>query len=194
MSLLDYAASTGANVKLDWAAAGWVTPPTSDGTLDIIVRAVGTAESENTFGRRVGPKGEQVVPKYIGKNVLLCELAEIPAACKLGVSGPGLVSALARAMPELDLQWPWGLDHPTESENRVEPVDLDAPMLVSIRWTGKRKADVGEYDTYQVTRINVDDVAGFIADYRARGRTLGHRPAEVRADGQDPDEKDQFPF
>jgi hypothetical protein len=194
MSLLDYAARTGANVKLDWAAAGWLTPPTSEGALDLIVRAVGTAESENTFGRRVGPKGDQVVPKWIGKNVLLCELAEIPAACKLGVSGPGLVSALARAMPELQLEWPWALEHPTQSEHRVEPVELYAPILVSIRWTGKRKADVGEYDTYQVTRINVDDVAGFVAAYRARMRLQGHVPAEVRADAQDPDDEDRFPF
>jgi hypothetical protein len=193
MSLLDYAARTGASVKLDWAAAGWVTPP-ADGTLDLIVRAVGTAESENTFGRRVGPKGEQVVPKFIAKNVLLCELAEIPAACKLGVSGPGLVSALARALPELELQWPWALEHPTDSENRVEPVELDEPMLISIRWTGKRKAEVGEYDTFQVTRINVDDVTGFIAAYRGRRRLTGLDADGVQASHQDPDEKDPIQF
>ena len=188
MSLLDYAARTGANVKLDWAAAGWVSPPT-DGTLDLIVRAVGTAESENTFGRKVGPKGEQIVPKFIGKNVLLCELAEIPAACKLGVSGPGLVSGLARAMPDLDLQWPWPLDGATPIENRIDPVTLEKPILISIRWTGKRKADVGEYDTFQVTRIDVDDVVGFVAAYRARA-LAGRETVEHRI-GEDPE---QIPF
>ena len=164
MGMIEFAGETGQTVEHDWISAPFITPPESAGAyLDAVVLGRTVAWSENRFGRKVGAKDAATTPPVLETDVLLCEHARSGIPFRLAVRGAGLVSGLCRHVKDID--WPRGGNEPKE---RPAPVMFDVPILISIRCTGTRKADVFEYLNYSVGEVICDDVDAFVADYRRK--------------------------
>lgn len=179
--MMEFAGNRGCRVEHDWTATAFAKLPEKAGVyLDVVVLGRNIVWSENRFGRRVGAKDASTVPAVLETDVLLCERAENGRPFRLAVRGAGLVSALCRHVQGID--WPRGGCQPDE---HPAPVMFDIPVLISIRCSGTRKADVGEYFAYSVGTIMCDDVHAFVREYREKCAGF---------DTPQPETDDEIPF
>ena len=165
MNMMKFAGETGRQVSHDWPSAPFVKPPETVGHyLDVVVLGLTVVWSENRFGRKVGAKDAATTPPVLETDVLLCEHARSGIPFRLAVRGAGLVPGLCRHVKDID--WPRGGNEP--KEQRPAPVMFNVPILISLRCTGTRKADVGEYVAYSVGEVLCDDVEAFVAEFRRK--------------------------
>lgn len=178
MGIKDFAGETGHRIEIDWATAPFLVLPAERGqSVDLVIRGVSRARSDNKFNRAVGEKGARSVPPFVECDVLLCELAERPDAVRVAVRGAGLVAPLKRSTGLGD--WPRAADAPFSEETRPAPAMLEAAQLVTITCHGERTADTGSFHAYTVERVSVvGDPEEFVQGYRASLARAKEKPKQ----------------
>lgn len=166
MGMKNFAGETGASIQTDWTTAPFLMLPKERGqSVDLVIRGVDKARSDNKFNRAVGEKTARSVPPFVECDVLLCELADRPDSVRVAVRGAGLVNVLKRSTGLGD--WPRAADAPFSDETRPAAVMLKAPQLVTITCQGEKDADTGHFTVYTVERVMTDEPEEFIQGYRA---------------------------
>lgn len=189
MGMKDFAGETGNHIETDWATAPFLVLPKEKGqSVDLVIRGVDKARSDNKFRRAVGEKGSRSVPDFIECDVLLCELAARPDSVRVAVRGAGLVNVLKRATALGD--WPRAADAPFTDETRPPANILETAQLVTITCQGERDAETGTVIVYTVERVKTDEPDIFVQSYRASlaRKVKGTEPHETT------DDADRIPF
>lgn len=189
MGMKNFAGETGASIQTDWTTAPFLMLPKERGqSVDLVIRGVDKARSDNRFNRAVGDKTARSVPVFVECDVLLCELADRPDSVRVAVRGAGLVNVLKRSTGLGD--WPRGADAPFSDETRPTAVMLDAPQLVTITCQGDREAETGKFTAYTVERVLSEEPEEFIQGYRA---SMARKVKTVEPH-ETTDDADRIPF
>lgn len=189
MGMKNFAGETGSAIQTDWTTAPFLMLPKERGqSVDLVIRGVDRARSDNKFNRAVGEKGARSVPAFLECDVLLCELADRPDSVRVAVRGAGLVNVLKRSTGLGD--WPRGVDAPFSEDTRPAAAMLDKPQLVTITCQGEKDAETGTFTSYTVERVLAADPEEFIQGYRA---SMARKVRAVEPH-ETTDDADRIPF